>query len=157
MRMSYIQEMRTLIGQRPLITVGAGVLLSDEHDRILLQHRTDNGLWGIPGGGMEIGESLEVTARREVFEETGLEVEDLTLFGVFSGPELFYEYPNGDQVCNVSVVYLSRKFRGRLAADPDESYAVRFFEPADLPRAISPPNQPILQAYLATLQNGSLS
>lgn len=149
--MSYIEEMRALIGHRPLITVGAGVLLIDEHDRILLQHRTDNGLWGIPGGGMEIGESLEVTARREVFEETGLEVAELTLFGVFSGPELLYTYPNGDKVCNVSVVYLTRTFRGRLVANPEESYTVRFFKPGDIPQEISPPNLPILQAYLTAL------
>ena len=53
---------------------------------MLLQKRYDGG-WGLPGGLMELGESLEDTAKREVLEKTGLVIEDLKLLEIFSGPE----------------------------------------------------------------------
>ena len=65
--MSYIQELRLLVGHHPLIMAGAAVLIFDEQNRLLLQHRKDNQQWGLIGGSMEIGESLEETAKREVF------------------------------------------------------------------------------------------
>ena len=64
--MGYIQQLRELVGFRPIIMVGTGVLLLKEKE-VLLQRRRDNGLWGIPGGSLEPGESLEETARREIF------------------------------------------------------------------------------------------
>ena len=60
--MSYVQELRSLVGHRPLIIPGAVVLIIDQQNRLLLQHRQDNQQWGLIGGGMEIGESLEETA-----------------------------------------------------------------------------------------------
>lgn len=68
----YIMDLREVVGARPLILAGAGVIIVDNEGRILLQHRSDNGDWGIPGGSMELGESFEEAARREVLEETGL-------------------------------------------------------------------------------------
>lgn len=83
----YIKDLRKLVGNRPLILTGASVLLIDEKKRVLLQQRTDNGLWGLPGGLMEPGETIEETARREVYEETGLAVTDLRLYGIYSGSQ----------------------------------------------------------------------
>ncbi len=65
---NYIVELRKVIGNRPLIACSACVIVVDDAERILLQRRTDNGLWGLPGGAMEIGETLEQTARREAYE-----------------------------------------------------------------------------------------
>ena len=73
--MGYIEELRALIGHRPIIMVGATVLITDFKGRLLLIRRHDNGCWGVPGGSMEPGESLEQTARRETREE--FEVENL--------------------------------------------------------------------------------
>lgn len=86
--MSYVHSLRALVGHRPLIIAGAAVLIFDKHNRLLLQHRKDNQQWGLIGGSMEIGESLEDTARREVYEETGLELLELEWFELFSGKEL---------------------------------------------------------------------
>jgi 8-oxo-dGTP pyrophosphatase MutT (NUDIX family) len=97
--------------------VGAGVIILNPLNRLLLLHRTDNAAWGIPGGAMEPGESLEATAIRETLEETGLAVYDLALFGAFSGPEFFYKYPNGDQVYNVTIIYLVRNYSGEPRLD----------------------------------------
>ncbi len=101
----YIEELRSRVGNYPLIMLGSAVCVFDSHERLLLLRRTDNGYWGLPGGAMEPGESLEDTARRETREETGLEVARLSLMGVFSGPELHYRYPNGAEVYNVTAVY----------------------------------------------------
>ncbi len=146
--MGYIDDIRKMIGHYPLIMVGAGVLLTDAQGRLLLGKRADNGRWGLPGGAMEPGETTEEAARREALEETGLTVGQMELFGVFSGPELFYIYPNGDQVYNVSVVYASSQTSGVLKGDGEHS-RFHFFAPADIPEAISPPIRPIIQAWVA--------
>ncbi len=151
--MSYVQEIRSLVGHRPLILAGAAVLIIDEQNRLLLEHRKDNHQWGLIGGIMEIGESLEETARREVLEETGLELDELEWFGVFSGQDLIYECPNGDVVVNVVAVYTARRFRGEMKADKDEAYEVRFFDLRELPKELSPPDRPIIEQYLHNLDS----
>lgn len=141
--MNYMQELRSLVGHRPILMVGAAVLVLDAQNRLLLHLRTDNHVWGIPGGSMEPGETVEETARREMKEETGLEAGSIRLFGVFSGPELFYEYPNGDQVYNVTVVYLCREAHGEATADGQESSELHYFPLEQLP-PLSPPIIPII-------------
>ena len=141
----YIQNLRKYIGHQPLIMVGAGVLVLNPQDHILLLHRTDNHSWGIPGGAVELGETLEQTAIRETLEETGLEILELTLFGVFSGPEFYYQYPNGDQVYNVTIIYSTKNYRRKLHLDSIEHSAADFYPLAKLPSPISPPVQPVLQ------------
>jgi mutator protein MutT len=145
--MPYIKELRKLIGSRPLIMVGAGIIILDEQDRILLTQRADNRAWSIPGGSLEPGETLEQAARRETEEEVGLQIGEMEFAGVYSGPELYYQYPNGDQVYNVTVVYESRDVSGSLRIDA-ESVQVRYFPLNDLPE-ISPPLKPVFEAYLA--------
>jgi ADP-ribose pyrophosphatase YjhB (NUDIX family) len=147
--MDYIQELRKLVGKRPLVMVGAAVLLEDGQGRLLLLQRTDNGCWGLPGGALEPGETLEQTARRETLEESGLEVGGLALFGVFSGPELFYRYPNGDEVYNVTVVYTAQPAGGELAPAQAEHRLGRWFAAQELPppEQISPPVRPVLARW----------
>ena len=77
---------------------------------------------------MEIGESLEETARREALEESGLTLKELNWFDLFSGQELIYQYPHGDIIVNVVAVYTSRQFRGQLKVDKAEGYQARFFK-----------------------------
>lgn len=107
--------------------------------------RSDNGNWGVPGGAMELGESTEETARRELLEETGLEVNELTLFGVFSGKELYYRYPSGEEVFNVSIVYLTHTATGTIKFLDEEHRDFHYFELAQLPENVSPPIKPILR------------
>lgn len=84
-------------------------------------------------------ERVEDAAARELLEETGLTANNLELFGVFSGPELHYTYPNGDEVSNIDVVFLCRDYTGTLSCQEEESEALRFFEPGKLPEKLSPP------------------
>jgi 8-oxo-dGTP pyrophosphatase MutT (NUDIX family) len=147
--MPYVQDLRAVVGQRPLILVTAGALIYNAAGELLLQRRTDDRLWGIPGGSMELGESAEETARREVWEETGLDVGDLRLFGVFSGPEMRHVYPNGDAAAIVSVVYLTNPAPGQVPTPGDESLELRYFASEALHTVpLSPPDRPIIRRFL---------
>jgi 8-oxo-dGTP pyrophosphatase MutT (NUDIX family) len=151
--MSYVKEMRSLVGNRPLIIAGAAVLIFDQGDNLLLQRRQDNQQWGLIGGSMDIGESLAETAIREVKEETGLTLDQLDWFDLFSGQEFIYEYPHGDVVVNVTAVYISRKYRGTIKIDEKEVSEICFFELNKLPENISPPDKPIIKKYLEKTRN----
>jgi len=146
--MDYIRELRSLIGHRPLIVVVAGVLILDETGRVLLQHRYD-GHWGIPGGAMELGETLEETARREVREETALELGTLTMVAVHSGPEFFDRYPNGDEVSFVIAIYETREMHGSPIADGSETRDLAFFALDALPSNMLAVAWRVLDCYLA--------
>ncbi len=150
--MSYISEIRTLIGTRPLIVVGASVVVQDEAGRVLLQHRTDDGTWGPIGGALEIGESLEDCARRELREETGLEVELFEMIGVQSGPELYHRYPNGDEIHNVTVFFRALHVRGNAVPDGLEGIALTFCDLSNLPTSINTINLRLLE-YLRSILN----
>ncbi len=81
---------------------------------------------------------VEEAARRETLEETGLQVGKASLFWVFSGPELYYKYPNGDEVYNVTIVYLSRDVNGEVRLNGEHS-EWRWFAWKDIPADLSPP------------------
>jgi 8-oxo-dGTP pyrophosphatase MutT (NUDIX family) len=109
------------IGSRPIIVAGATVVVMNEEGEILFQRRSDSFDWGLPGGAMEPGETLEETARRELKEETGLDAAALQLLGVFSGPRYYYRYPNGDEVYNVIALYRARQVSGTLQISDNEA------------------------------------
>jgi len=144
--MDYILQLRQYIGHRPILMVGAAILVVDEQNRLLLMKRSDSGCWGPPGGATEPGEVVEDAAKRETFEETNIEVGDMSLFGVFSGPELYYKYPNGDEVYNVTIVYLSRDWHGEVRLN-DEHTEWRWFSPNEIPEDSSPPIKPVLERF----------
>jgi ADP-ribose pyrophosphatase YjhB (NUDIX family) len=146
--MSYIQELRRVVGNIPIIMVGATVLILNSENHLLMLRRTDNDCWGVPGGAMEPGEDIEDTARRETLEETGLEFKSIQLFNVFSGPELYYLYPNGAEVYNVSVVYITKDVKGQIVVDPTEHSDFGYFPLDELPEPVSPPIKPILQKFV---------
>ena len=144
--MDYLAFLRKYVGHAPLLMVGAATLILDEQGRLLLMKRSDSGCWGPPGGAVELGEAVETAARREVREETGLELDELTLFGVFSGPELFYRYPNGDEVYNVTIVYLTRIPRGAVRLNGEHT-EWRWFATAEIPEDLSPPIRPVIEQF----------
>jgi 8-oxo-dGTP pyrophosphatase MutT (NUDIX family) len=131
----YISKLRSRVGDMELILVAASVLIFDDQNRILLHHRTDNDKWGIPGGYINPGESVEQAARREVMEETGLTLGKLELFGIYSGEERRVKLPNGHQIANVKIVFSCREYEGNLSSDnwDGESKDVRFFALDEIP------------------------
>lgn len=124
--MGYISELRKHIGHNPLICAGATVAVIKDK-QILLNLRSDTKNWGIPGGSLEIGETLEETAKRELKEETNLDCDNFTLLNVFSGNDFYFKYPNGDELYSVIALYLADDFKGSLKITDDESIDLSFF------------------------------
>ena len=109
---------------------GGSALVSDEKQRVLLQRRRDSGNWSLPGGAMNIGETLEQCVTRETKEETGLDIEITGLLGIYTDPAHVIEYSDGEVRQEFNVTYLGRVTGGRIAVS-DESTAVEFVHPAE--------------------------
>ena len=133
--------------------VGATVFVFDQENRLLLLKRADNGCWGPPGDAVEPGEGVEESAVRETREETGLEPGEFSLFGVFSGEEQFYRYPNGDEVHFVQIVYTARTPEALVEISPEHT-DWEFFGMDEIPSPISPPIVPILRNILEAFKAG---
>ena len=131
--MSYISEMRKSFGHKPLINIGATIIVVNDKKELLLNLRTDTDTWGIIGGGMELGESLEQTAARELWEESGLKARRYELLDVLSGKELYFCYPNGDETYTVAVVYKALDVYGELKINDGESHRLQYFSLDELP------------------------
>lgn len=142
--MEYYKEMRALIGHRPLMLVGSGVILY-RGSKLLLQRRSDDGTYGKHGGIMDIEERAENACRREVLEEIGLTVGKLTLFGVYTGPEMTVTYPNGDIANYTDIVYASDDFSGVPVLTDGEAAELCWFDIDTLPENLhSTDRKPIL-------------
>ncbi len=144
---------RTMFGPFPAdageaaTKTGVGVLVLNTRGEVLLERRSDCGLWGLPGGRVEPGESVADTARREVREEAGIEVEIEGLFGVYSVPGTrILRYPdNGDMRHLIDIVLVARAGQGALALSM-ESDEMRYFPPHGLPpegEIIPPAREPL--------------
>lgn len=134
--MDYIQHLRSMVGNEKVIMVVAGAFVLDEKNRVLMQKRSDNGQWGFPGGFMELGENVQDTARREIYEETGLKLDELELFGIYSGPQYDKTFSNGDQVSLVHVLFICKRYSGELVESNDESIENKFYSLEELPKNI---------------------
>lgn len=138
---SALLELRQVWGSRPLFMVGVSVLLQDEHGRVLLQRRGDDGRWGVIGGGVEGGEDLLTAAQRELFEETGLTCPTLALLplpeALVSGAQVYHRYPNGHEVYMVGArthgTLPAEALRYAQPDDSGETLDLRWFALHDLP------------------------
>ncbi|MBD8069731.1 NUDIX domain-containing protein [Bacillus sp. PS06] len=111
------------------------IILNKEKDQVLLQKRSDVGLWGIPSGHIEIGETVSEAAIREVKEETNLDIRIKKLIGVYSDPlSQVFEYPNGEIVHFITTCFLAEIIGGELQCHPDESLEIKFFDLGHLPQ-----------------------
>ncbi|MFF0788085.1 NUDIX domain-containing protein [Streptomyces spiralis] len=113
------------------LVVAASAVVTDAQGRILLQRRRDNGLWALPGGGMEMDDSLPGTAVREVKEETGLDVEITGLVGTYTDPRHVIAYSDGEVRRQFNVCFTARITGGELNIS-DESMELRFIAPDEL-------------------------
>lgn len=135
--MGYVESIRELVGNTPLILVRPSILIINQLGEILLVCHNDH-TWGVPGGLMELGESVEECASREIKEEIGLEIKNLKLFGVFSGKELYTKLKNGHEYYNVVIGYICTEFEGDLKPDGIEVLDARFFKINELPEKTNP-------------------
>jgi ADP-ribose pyrophosphatase YjhB (NUDIX family) len=147
--LGYVEDLRAVVGHRPLIFVGSVAIVTDDQDRILLQQRTSPyGVWGLPGGLMELGESTEEVAKREVYEESGLTIDDLQLLNVYSGKDHFIRAENGDEFYVVTTAYYTCNFAGEMNVDPDESIQFKFVSADKLPEKMIGSHRSMLNEYL---------
>jgi len=120
------------------VRAGVGVIVQNSAKQILLEKRSDCGLWGLPGGRIEPGESIAAAALREVKEETGLDIEITKLLGVYSGPhDRIVTYP--DNIVQLVDVILLATVKAGVLTCSSESEALEFFRFNALPNEIVPP------------------
>lgn len=131
--MGYIMNLRKYVGHEPLIGLGATTLVFNDKKELLLNLRTDTNTWGIPGGSMELYETIEETAIRELREEAGISADELELVTILSGKEYYFEYPNGDKMCTVIVLFKVLNYTGDIKVTDNESKQLKFFSLDNLP------------------------
>lgn len=165
-KLSYILYLRNSLKEElrnmPLFQNGSGIIVVNENDEILLQHRTDRDMWGTPGGLQELGETFEEVAIRELYEETGLtaNLEDLILIKAVSGESRKNSYPNGDIVYNNTILYMINKYSGTLGSNYEEiidkgngyfqsakeSRGLKFYSLNELPENLM--DRDLIEAYI---------
>ncbi|MBK8138602.1 MAG: NUDIX domain-containing protein [Chloroflexi bacterium] len=114
------------IGKTAKLIPSVTALIRDSEGRVLLTRRTDNGRWCLPGGAMDAGESAEEACRREVMEETGLDVCVRRLVGVYSTPHRVTVYADGNRVQYVSLMFEVEPVGGTLGLS-DETTEAGYF------------------------------
>ncbi len=132
----YVTYIREKVGHDLIFLNCAGGWVENEDGHVLLQKLSPTEeIWGLPGGVMELGESAEETAVREIREETGLEVVVDSLIGVYT--HYFDSYPNGDKAQVVAISFRCSIVGGELYADMKETFGLAFFDPEHLPELIN--------------------
>jgi 8-oxo-dGTP diphosphatase len=126
-----------------------GVVATDALGRVLLVRRADDGSWGLPGGGVEPGESWSDAAHRECLEETGWQVHVTGIFGVYSDPDTqVHTYPDGRRVHFFGVVFAA-DLEAQVARPDEEVAEVGFFADDDLPEPLFAPDRPVLEDFVS--------
>ncbi|AHV96970.1 NUDIX hydrolase [Paenibacillus sabinae] len=135
--MGYVEDLRTLVGNQPFLLVRPSVAILNEKGQILLVKYQDQ-TWGIPGGLMELGETVEECIRREVKEEINIEIGSVQLFGVYSGEKLYTKLKNGHEYYNIIIGYLCTEYNGQLKPDGNEVIEAEFFDLNKIPEKTDP-------------------
>lgn len=131
---SYHGQLRGLAGdQRVLLHVGARCVVRDDEGQILLIKRSDNGVWAMPAGGLELGDSIAQCAAREVFEESGLIVDALTPYAMYTGGQFTSTNQYGHTYQLHITAFLVDAWHGDLVKETDETTDAGFFAVDDFP------------------------
>jgi ADP-ribose pyrophosphatase YjhB (NUDIX family) len=122
------------------LSVSAVVWRTPARRELLLMQRSDNAHWGLPGGYVEPGESVDQAVAREVLEETGVQVRVGRLLGVYSSPALMViEYADGRRVHAVNLCFEAAPVGAAAApTTPDEALATGYFSVDALPEPLVP-------------------
>lgn len=128
----YLRNLRSKVGHDLLLMPSVNIIVRDDKGRILLIRNANFDSWIPPGGIVELDESPQDAAVREMREETGLLVEPVRIIGVYGGPQFRVVYPNGDLAADVTTVLECKVISGEMALDHKESLDVRYFSEAEL-------------------------
>jgi len=146
--MDYLKELRKRTDHMPLVLPHSVVILFNEKGEVLLEERADDGFFDFPGGGIDLKESAEDAARRELKEETGLIADELELFKVYSGEITHYVYFNGDEIYGVDLVYTCHKYHGEMKPQLEEVKSLKFYDLKHMPEKMSIRNKQIIKDLL---------
>jgi ADP-ribose pyrophosphatase YjhB (NUDIX family) len=136
--MGYCEDMREMIGNSPLIIVRPSVAIINHYGEILLS-RYSGATWGVPGGILQLNESVEECLTRNVLEDVGLKIKELKLFGVYSGKELINRVEeSGDEYQTVAIGYLCTEYEGEITPNSNQGIEAQFFGLNQLPEEIDP-------------------
>lgn len=142
----YIKWIRSKVNNDTIILNFSGACITNENGELLLQKRSDSeDIWGLPGGAVEIGESIEESAIREVKEETGLDIKIDYLVGVYS--KYFTKYPNGDKAQCICYSFKGSILGGNLYIDKCETFDLKFFSKDELPQIFTQQHIDMINDY----------
>ena len=130
----YLKKLRSHIGSDLVMMPSVAAIIRNEAGQILFLVRADNGLWDLPAGAIDPGETPAQAVVREVREETGLIVEPTAIAGVFGGEAFRLLYGNGDIVEYTVTVFECRVVGGTLGALDDETAELHFIDVAKRPK-----------------------
>lgn len=140
-----------MVGNNMVMLMSTAVIITNEHNQILLQKRTDNGLWGLPGGLLELDETIEECAIREVKEETNLDIKITKFIGVFVNPLMTWRKQDKAKVFGFG--FVGEVVGGKLHINDEESLELKYFDQKNMPELHSQDNQELVKAYLAGKYN----
>ena len=136
--MGYCEDIREMIGNSPLIIVRPSVAIINSRREILLS-RNVGGTWRIPGGILQLNESVEECITRIVLKDIGVKILALKLFGVYSGKDLINRVQeSGDEYHPVAIVYLCTEYDGEITHDNNQAIEAEFFKLDQLPEDTVP-------------------
>ena len=139
----YIKWIRSKVGHEKIIIVYAGGCIFNENGEVLLQKRADCNKWGFPGGAIELGETPEMAAIREVKEETGLDVEVNKLIGIYTDSDVVCV--NGDKVHSICIGYEMSIVGGELICDENETLELKYFSLDNMPELFCKQHEELLR------------
>ena len=153
--MDYVKYIRNLVGKSAVNITGVNVIIFNENHEILLQKRGEypTGKWGLIGGIVELGESLEDAAVREAKEETNLDIKDLKLFGTTSGKEAYMQFPNGDETYFISIGFCTHNFSGQMQIDGRETLDLKFYSYDCLPENLPKTHREMIDKFIDFMKN----
>lgn len=141
----YLKELRKKVGHMPMVLPHSVVIVINNQNQILLEERADDGFYDFPGGGIDLKESAEEAAARELKEETGLIANRLDFFKLYSGEITHYVYFNGDEIYGVDAAYICRDYSGELKPQLSEVKRLFFCSLEDMPlEKMNPRNKQIV-------------
>ena len=120
-----------------------GGCIFNEKGQVLLQRRQDKNKWGFPGGAIELGESAENAVKREIKEETGLDVIVSKLIGIYT--DYYDEYPNGDKAQCITIFLELKKVSGELSYSDEETLELRYFSLNEVPDLVNKQHEEFLK------------
>lgn len=142
----YIKWIRSKVGYDNIILNFSGACITNEKGEVLLQKRSDtHNIWGLPGGAVELGESIEEVVIREVKEETGLDIKVEYFIGVYS--KYFTKYPNGDEAQTICYLFKGTVLGGSFFIDNKETFDLRFFCKDNIPPLFVQQHMDMLNDY----------